>query len=209
MAQLFKIHLDNPQLRLVRQAAEILRAGGVVVTSTDAAPALICLADQTKAVERITRIRNLDDKHLYTLMCADLGQVARYARVDNVQFRTLKTATPGPFTFILEANRDLPRILASKRKTIGIRIPDQAVIMLLLHELDLPLVTSTLILEKDGQPLTDVDEICARLGKQIELVIDTESYCSECTTVVDLLSGAPELIRVGLGNLNLLGLTPP
>lgn len=206
MAQFFSLHPEQPQPRLIRQAAEIMRSGGLVAFPTDSAYALGGRLGDADLLQRIRRIREVDEKHQFTLMCRDLSEIATYARVDNSQFRLLKAVTPGPYTFILEGSKELPRrVLHPKRKTIGLRIPQHPVVAALLTELGGPLLTSTLLLPQEEHPLTDADEILDRLGKQLELVIEA-GYCgAEATTVIDLTSGEPELIRHGLGSLEPFG----
>ena len=207
MAQYFSLHPEQPQPRLIRQAAEIVRGGGLVVLPTDSAYALVCAVGDASQLERIRKIRGVDDRHHFTLMCRDLSEIATYARVDNSQYRLLKATTPGPYTFILEGTKELPRrVLHPKRKTIGLRIPEHAVISALLAELDGPLLTSTLLLPREDLPLTDPDEIRERLEKQVDLVIEA-GYCGpEATTVIDLTSGSPQLVRAGRGALEPFGL---
>jgi len=207
MAQYFSLHPEQPQPRLIRQAAEIIRDGGLVVLPTDSAYALVCAVGDASQLERIRKIRGVDDRHHFTLMCRDLSEIATYARVDNTQYRLLKATTPGPYTFILEGTKELPRrVLHPKRKTIGLRIPEHAVVSALLAELDGPLLTSTLLLPGEDLPLTDPDEIRERLEKQVELVIEA-GYCGpEATTVIDLTSGSPQLVRAGRGALEPFGL---
>ena len=207
MAQYFSLHPEQPQARLVRQAAEILCGGGLVALPTDSAYALACQVGDAALLDRIRRIRGVDERHHFTLMCRDLSEIATYARVDNSQYRLLKAVTPGPYTFILEGTKKLPRrVLHPKRKTIGLRVPEHAVVSALLAEIDGPLLTSTLILPGEELPLTDPEEIRDRLGKQVELVIEA-GYCGpEATTVIDLTSGAPELVRAGRGPLEPFGL---
>jgi tRNA threonylcarbamoyl adenosine modification protein (Sua5/YciO/YrdC/YwlC family) len=173
MAQFFSLHPEQPQPRLIRQAAEILRRGGLAIFPTDSAYALGCLTGDGAVLERIRRIRGVDERHHFTLMCRDLSEIATYARVDNSQFRLLKAVTPGPYTFILEGTKELPRrVLHPKRKTIGLRIPEHVVVGALLAELDAPLLTSTLLLPGETLPLADIDEIQDRLGRQVELIIE-------------------------------------
>lgn len=207
MSQFFSLHPEQPQPRLIRQAAEIMRGGGLVAFPTDSAYALGGHLGDADLLDRIRRIRNVGDRHHFTLMCRDLSEIAIYARVDNSQFRLLKAVTPGPYTFILEATRELPRrMLHPKRKTIGLRVPASPVVAALLAELNEPIVSSTLILPDDDLPLTDPEEIRDRLGKQVDLVIEA-GYCGpDATTVVDLTSGAPELVRAGCGDLAPFGL---
>ncbi len=207
MAQFFSLHPDQPQPRLVRQAAEILRAGGVAAFPTDAAYSLGCRIGDAEAVARIRAIREVDERHHFTLMCRDLSEIATYARVDNAQFRLLKATTPGSYTFILEGTKELPRrILHPKRKTIGLRVPDHPVPLALLEELNEPMLTSTLMLPGDELPLNDPEEIRDRLEKRIDLIIEAGACGLEMTTVVDLTGAAPALVRTGRGPLEALGL---
>jgi tRNA threonylcarbamoyl adenosine modification protein (Sua5/YciO/YrdC/YwlC family) len=207
VAQFFSVHPEQPQPRLIRQAAEILRAGGIVAFPTDAAYSLGCRIGDAEAVAHIRAIREVDERHHFTLMCRDLSEIAAYARVDNAQFRLLKATTPGSYTFILEGTKELPRrILHPKRKTIGLRIPAHPVPLALLAELDEPMLTSTLMLPGDDLPLNDPGEIRDRLEKRIDLVIAAGACGLEMTTVVDLTGPAPELVRAGLGPLSPLGL---
>ena len=207
MAQFFSLHPEQPQARLIRQAAEIIRAGGVVVLPTDSAYALACQVGDAALLDRVRRIRGVDDRHHFTLLCRDLSEIGTYARVDNSQYRLLKATTPGPYTFILEGTKELPRrVLHPKRKTIGLRVPEHAVVSALLAELDGPMLSSTLILAGEELPMTDAEEIRDRLGKLVDLVIEA-GYCGpEATTVIDLTSGSPELIRAGRGPLEPFGL---
>lgn len=207
MAQFFSIHPEQPQPRLIRQAAEILRDGGIVAFPTDAAYSLGCRVGDADAVARIRAIREVDERHHFTLMCRDLSEIAIYARVDNAQFRLLKATTPGSYTFILEGTKELPRrILHPKRKTIGLRVPDHAVPLALLEELNEPMLTSTLLLPGDDLPLNDPEEIRDRLEKRIDLVVECGACGLEMTTIVDLTGPAPELVRAGRGALDPLGL---
>ncbi|MBD5805485.1 Threonylcarbamoyl-AMP synthase [Azoarcus sp. Aa7] len=207
MAQFFSLHPELPQPRLIRQAAEIMRAGGLVAFPTDSAYALGGITGDAELLQRIRRLRGVDERHNFTLMCRDLSEIAKYAKVDNAQYRLLKAVTPGPYTFILEGTKELPRrVLHPKRKTIGLRVPEHPVVAALLQELDEPILTSTLLLPDDDFPLTDPEEIRDRLEKQVELVIEA-GYCGpEATTVIDLTSGAPVLIRAGRGDLAPFGL---
>ena len=207
MAQFFSIHPEHPQPRLIKQAAEMLRQGGLIAFPTDAAYALGGHTGDASLLERIRRIRQVDERHHFTLMCRDLSEIATYARVDNAQFRLLKQATPGSYTFILEGSKELPkRVLHPKRKTIGLRIPDHPIARALLDELDEPLLTSTLLLPGDEYPLTEAEDIRQRLEKQIDLVIDGGHCGIEVTTVINLADGDPEVIRVGRGPVASLGL---
>ena len=207
MAQFFSVHPEQPQPRLIHQAADILRAGGVVAFPTDAAYSLGCHLGDAEAVARIRAIREVDERHHFTLMCRDLSEIATYARVDNAQFRLLKATTPGSYTFILEGTKELPRrILHPKRKTIGLRVPAHPLPLALLEALNEPMLTSTLMLPGDDLPLNDPEEIRERLEKRIDLVIEAGACGLEMTTVVDLTGLAPALVRAGSGPLEPLGL---
>jgi len=207
MAQYFVIHPDTPQRRLLQQAAEIVRAGGLIVYPTDSCYALGCHLGDKAAQERIRTIRDVGAHHHFTLVCRDLSEIARYARVDNRQYRILKAATPGSYTFILQATREVPRRLQNpKRNTIGLRIPDHAVALGLLEALGEPLLSSTLILPGDDLPMNDGHEIRDRLEHQVELVLDGGSCGFEMTTVVDLTHETPEIVRVGRGSLEPFGI---
>lgn len=201
MSQYFQLHPENPQARLVRQAAEIIRKGGVVAYPTDSAYALGCHLGDKDALERIRRLRQLDDKHNFTLVCRDLSELGIYAKVDNGTFRLLKAHTPGPYTFILNATNEVPRrLLHPKRRTIGLRIPDHQITLALLEELGEPLMSVTLMMPGDELPLTDPEMIRDRLGKQLDLIIDGGACNIEPTTVVSLVDGDVEVQRVGLGD---------
>src|SRR5664279_5003415 len=194
MAQFFTIHPDNPQPRLIKQAAEMLRDGAVIVYPTDSGYAIGCQLEDKDAVTRIRQIRGLDDKHLMTLMCRDLSELSKYARVDNAQFRLLKNNTPGSYTFILDATKEVPRRLQHpKRSTVGLRIPDHPIALALLEELGEPMLSSTLILPEADEPLTDVDEIREHLERLVELVIEGGAVGLGPTTVIDLTNTAPVL----------------
>ncbi|KQW96938.1 threonylcarbamoyl-AMP synthase [Massilia sp. Root418] len=207
MSQYFQIHPVNPQLRLIKQAAQIIHGGGIVALPTDSCYALVCHLDDKAAVERLRRIRGIDEKHHLTLLCRDLSEIGVYARVDNKQFRLLKAATPGPFTFILEATRCVPRRLSHpSRKTIGLRVPENCIVEMLLAELQQPLLGTTLILPGDDQPLTDPDMVRERLEKQVDLIVDGGACSFEPTTVIDLSGAEPELVRQGRGDPAVLGL---
>jgi tRNA threonylcarbamoyl adenosine modification protein (Sua5/YciO/YrdC/YwlC family) len=207
MSQFFQIHPQNPQQRLIKQAAQIIHGGGIVALPTDSCYALVCHLDDKNAVERLRRIRGIDEKHHLTLLCRDLSELGGYARVDNSQFRLLKAATPGPFTFILEATKEVPRRLSHpSRKTIGLRVPENAIVEALLAELGQPLLGTTLSLPGDEDSLTDADSIRERLEKQIELIIDGGACSFEPTTVVDLTGDEPQLVRQGRGDIALLGM---
>ncbi len=201
MSQFFQIHPETPQLRLVKQAAEILRAGGVIAYPTDSAYALGCLIGNKNAVDRIRQIRRLDDKHNFTLVCRDLSELAIYARVDNTQYRLLKSHTPGPYTFILQGSREVPRrLMHPKRKTIGIRVPECNIVSALLNELNAPLMSCTLQLPGDDQPMMDPYDIRQTLESHLDLVIDGGYRGIEATTVVSLLNESPEILRSGKGD---------
>ncbi len=204
MSQYFQIHPDNPPLRLIRQAVQIVDAGGIVALPTDSSYALVCHLDDKQAVDRLRRIRGVDDRHHLTLLCRDLSEIANYAKVDNRQYRLLKAATPGPYTFILEATREVPRRLSHpSRKTIGLRVPEHAIAQALLEELKQPLLGTTLILPGSEQPLNDPEDIREQLQKQIDLVIDGGSCSLMPTTVVDLSGDTPHILREGRGDLAL------
>ena len=206
MAQFFDIHPDNPQERLIRQAAQIVRGGGVAAYPTDSCYALGCRLGDKEAMERILRIRKIDLKHHLTLMCADLAELGTYAKVDNAQFRMLKAATPGSYTFILQATKEVPNLtLHPKRKTIGLRVPDNAVALALLRELGEPLLSCTLMLPEDSEPLSDPYEIRDRLEHAVDLVIDGGWCGTEPTTVVDMTDGVT-LVREGRGDKAVFGL---
>jgi tRNA threonylcarbamoyl adenosine modification protein (Sua5/YciO/YrdC/YwlC family) len=202
MSQFFTIHPDNPNPRLIRQAAAMLRDGGIVVYPTDSCYALGCHLDDRDAVARIRRIRKLDEQHHLTLMCRDLSEISRYARVDNARFRLLKANTPGSYTFILDATKEVPkRLQHPKRSTIGMRIPDHPVALALLEELGEPMSSSTLILPDEPWPLNDAEHIRELLEKQVDLVIDGGAVGIDFTTVIDLTGDMPALLRRGKGNV--------
>ncbi|MDX5151201.1 MAG: L-threonylcarbamoyladenylate synthase [Acidiferrobacterales bacterium] len=202
MAQYFQIHPDNPQKRLVKQVVDIVRDGGVIAYPTDSSYALGCHIGDKAAMERIRRIRQIDDKHNFTLVCRDLSEIALYARVTNSDYRILKAHTPGPYTFILTASREVPRrLLNPKRKTIGLRIPDNNIAEALLEELDEPLMSSTLILPGETLPMSDPHEIRETLQHEVDAVVDG-GYCGlEPTTVIVLDNGEAEVVRVGCGDI--------
>jgi tRNA threonylcarbamoyl adenosine modification protein (Sua5/YciO/YrdC/YwlC family) len=202
-----ELHPVNPQARLVRQAVELLRGGGVIAYPTDSCYALGCHIGDKDALERIRRIRDADRHHHFTLVCRDLTEIARYAKVDTRQFRLLKACTPGPYTFLLEATRETPRRLQhEKRRTIGIRVPDHEVPRMLLAELGEPIMSSTLMLLGDDLPLNDGEEIEARLGREIDALLDGGACGVEPTTVVDLAAWPPVVLRQGRGSLAPFGL---
>ena len=206
MAQFFAIHPENPQERLVKQAAEIVRQGGVIVYPTDSCYALGCQMGNKEAMERILAIRTIDLKHHLTLMCADLSELGTYAKVDNSQFRQLKAATPGAYTFILPATKEVPnRTLHPKRKTIGLRVPDNKIALALLAELGEPMLSCTLMLPEETEPQTDPYEIRTLLEHAVDLIIDGGWCGTEPTTVIDRTNGT-ELIRQGAGDTSVFGL---
>lgn len=208
MAQYFKIHPVDPQPRLVRQAVEILNGGGVIALPTDSSYALACHLDDRAAVERIRRIRGLDERQMLSLMVRDLSELANFAVVDNQRYRLLKSVTPGPYVFILQATKEVPRRLSHpSRKTIGLRVPAHALTLAVLETLGQPLIASTLILSGDSQPLNDPETIRERLEKQVDLVIDGGACSAQPSTVIDLTGPAPVLVRAGRGDLAPFGLT--
>ena len=201
MAQFFQVHPNNPQQRLIRQAVEILRRGGVIAYPTDSSYALGCAIGNKDAMENIRRIRRVDDDHNFTLVCRDLSELSLYARVDNDIYRLLKRFTPGPYTFILAATREVPRRLQhAKKKTIGLRVPDFPIVDALLAELDEPIMSSTLILPGERLPMNDAEEIREKLEHDIDMVIDGGPCDLEPTTVIDLVSGVPKVLRIGKGD---------
>ena len=207
MAQYFVIHPQNPQARLVHQAAEILRGGGIVAYPTDSSYALGCMLGNKDAQQRIRAIRAVDEGHHFTLVCRDLAELATYAQVDNSQFRLIKANTPGPYTLILKATREVPRRLQHPRRSmIGLRVPDHAVTQAMLAELDQPLLSMTLLLADEVEPLNEAWEIRERLERQLDLVIDAGPCAAEPTTVIDLTGDAPQLVRQGAGDSAPFGL---
>ncbi len=206
MGQFFQIHPDNPQHRYIKMAAQIVQSGGIVALPTDSCYALVCRLDDKNAADRLRRIRGVDEKHHLTLLCRDLSEVASYAKVDNRQYRLLKAATPGSFTFILPATKEVPRRLSHpSRKTIGLRVPDNRIALALMAEMGQPLLGATLILPGDTDPLTDPDEICERLKSQVDLVIDGGACSFVPTTVIDLSADDPVLVRQGQGDASAFG----
>ncbi|MBI3546835.1 MAG: threonylcarbamoyl-AMP synthase [Gammaproteobacteria bacterium] len=206
MAQYFQIHPTHPQSRLIKRAVDIVRAGGVIVYPTDSSYALGCHIGDKQAMERIRRVRRVDDQHNFTLVCRDLSEVAQYARVGNADYRLLKANTPGPYTFILPATREVPRRLQHpKRKTIGLRIPAHVIAQALLTELNEPLMSSTLILPGETLPLSDPEEIRQRLEHDVDLVVDGGFCGLEPTTVVELEQGQAKLLRQGRGESSQFG----
>ena len=207
MAQYFELHPENPQPRLLKQAVALLEKGGILAVPTDSSYALVCHLDDKAAADRLRRIRGVDDKHHLTLLCRDLSELANYARVDNRQFRLIKSATPGPFTFILEASKEVPRRVSHpQRKTIGLRVPEHAALQALLALHAGPLLATTLIPQGETEPLNDAQEIRERYERQVEAVLDSGACPLEPTTVVDLSEGEPVLVRQGRGDAARLGL---
>lgn len=204
MSQFFQIHAENPQPRLVKQAVEIIRQGGVVIYPTDSSYALGCQMGDKAALERIRRLRQLDDKHNFTLVCSDLSQLGLFAKVDTAAFRLLKAHTPGPYTFILAATREVPRMLLhAKRRTIGLRVPAHPIALALAEELGEPLMSVSLVMPGDSLPLSDPYEMRDRLEKQVDLIIDGGYGGLEASTVINLADGQPEVLRVGCGDPSL------
>ena len=200
MSQRFVIHPVHPQKRLIEQATKILREGGLVVVPTDACYALCCHLGDKAAVERLRAIRGIDDKHLLTILCADLSQLGNYAQVDNAQFRFLKAWTPGPYTFVLSATKEVPKRLAHPaRKTIGLRVPNSPIVNELLAVLGEPILASTLKLPDQSEPLHEPDEIVAKIGKRIDLLIDAGGLGTQPTTIVEMGEGGPTVRRLALG----------
>ena len=207
MAQYFEVHPENPQMRLLKQAVSLLEKGGILAVPTDSSYAFVCHLDDKTAVDNLRRIRGVDDKHHLTLLCRDLSELASYARVDNAQYRLLKLATPGPYTFILEASKEVPRRLSHpSRKTIGLRVPEHTALQALLTMHDGALLGTTLIAPGDTEPMNDANEIRERFEKLIAGVIDAGACALEPTTVIDLTGTEPQLIRQGGGELARLGL---
>ena len=205
MAQYFSVHPENPQARLVRQAVDIIREGGVVAYPTDSCYALGCHIGDKAAMERIRSIRDVDERHHFTLVCRNLSEVGQFAKVDNLQFRLMRANTPGSYTFILRATRDVPRRLLSPRHTIGVRIPGHNVALALLEVLGEPILSSTLILPAHGVALNDAVEIRRHLEHSIDLVIDSGACNGQVTTIVDLSGDAPRLVREGGGDIRPFG----
>nr|CBA28020.1 Uncharacterized protein HI1198 [Curvibacter putative symbiont of Hydra magnipapillata] len=207
MAQYFDVHPDNPQPRLLKQAIALLEKGGILAVPTDSSYALVCHLDDKAAADKLRSIRGVDDKHHLTLLCRDLSELANYARVDNRQYRLLKAATPGAYTFILEASKEVPRRVSHpSRKTIGLRVPEHQVLQELLAHYGSALLATTLIAKGESEPLNDAQDIRERYEHQIAAVIDAGACALEPTTVIDLTGEEPELIRQGGGDPALLGL---
>src|SRR5258706_193850 len=211
MSQYFEVHPDNPQPRLLKQAAQILHSGGIAAVPTDSSYAFVCHIDDKAAAQNLRRIRGVDDKHHLTLLCRDLSELSSYARVDNRQYRLLKLATPGPYTFILEASKEVPKRLSHpSRKTIGLRVPDRKGTQLLLEQLGEPLIATTLIPPGETEALHDADAILERFPHELDAIVDAGACPSEPTTVIDLvpmaLGNPPTVVRQGRGSLDALGL---
>jgi tRNA threonylcarbamoyl adenosine modification protein (Sua5/YciO/YrdC/YwlC family) len=201
MSELLELHPKNPQQRFVRMAVEVLLDHGVVVYPTDSCYALGCVMGAKDAMERIQRIRQTDKHHFFTLVCRDLSEISRFATVNNWQYRTLKASTPGPYTFVLQATREVPRrLMNEKRRTVGIRVPDHPVVQMLLDEVHVPLMSTTLLLPGDDLPMTDATEIHERIGHAVDLGLDGGNCGLEPTTVVDLSGDAPLVLRAGKGD---------
>lgn len=207
MAQFFEVHPEHPQARLLKQAVDILHRGGVVALPTDSSYALVCHLDDKAAADELRRIRDVDERHHLSLLCRDLSELANYARVDNRQYRLLKLATPGPYTFILEATKEVPRRLSHpSRRTIGLRVPDHKVTQAVLELMGQPLLATTLILPGQTEALNDAYEIREALQKRIQAVVDAGACHMAPTTVIDLSQGGAEVIRQGRGEVSTLGL---
>ena len=207
MAQFFTVHPDNPQARLLKQAVQLLNQGQILAVPTDSSYALVCHLDDKNAADQLRRVRGVDDKHHLSLLCRDLSELANYAKVNNQQFRAIKQATPGPFTFILEATKEVPRRVSHpQRKTIGLRVPDHKVLQELLALHGAPLLASTLIMPGESLPLNDPEEIRERLEHQLGAVIDAGACSLAPTTVIDMSGEAPQVLRYGQGKPDLLGL---
>jgi tRNA threonylcarbamoyl adenosine modification protein (Sua5/YciO/YrdC/YwlC family) len=207
VSQYFEVHPESPQIRLLKQAAQILHGGGLAAVPTDSSYALVCHLDDKAAAERLRRVRQVDDKHHLTLLCRDLSELASYARVDNRQYRLLRLGTPGPYTFILEATKEVPRRLSHpSRRTIGLRVPGHRVLQALLAELGQPLLATTLIPPGETDPLNDPQEIRERFEKQLQAIVDAGACPAEPTTVVDLTGDDAQVVRQGRGDPAALGL---
>jgi tRNA threonylcarbamoyl adenosine modification protein (Sua5/YciO/YrdC/YwlC family) len=201
VSQFFQIHPENPQPRLIKQAVEIIRKGGVVIYPTDSAYAMGCQIGDKNAIERVRHLRKLDKNHNFTLLCCDMSQLGLYAKIDTGTFRLLKAHVPGPYTFILNATREVPRLLMhEKRRTIGLRVPDHPIMLALLEELGEPLMSVSLILPCDDEPMTDPYEMRQRLEHHVDLIIDGGFGGLKASTVINLAEGEPEVVRVGCGD---------
>ncbi|MCR5883213.1 threonylcarbamoyl-AMP synthase [Rhizobacter sp. J219] len=208
MPRVIEVHPENPQARLLKQAADVLHGGGIAAVPTDSSYAIVCHLDDKAAAEKLRRIREVDDKHHLTLLCRDLSELASYARVDNKQYRLLKHATPGPYTFLLEATKEVPRRVSHpSRRTIGLRVPEHKMLQELLDVFGQPLLSTTLIPPGETEPLNDPDEIRERFRGQVEVVLDAGACPMQPTTVVDLTGDEPVLVRLGRGDPAKLGLS--
>jgi tRNA threonylcarbamoyl adenosine modification protein (Sua5/YciO/YrdC/YwlC family) len=206
MSQFFTLHPTHPEPRLIKRAAEIVRSGGVIAYPTDSCYALGCHIGDKTAMERIRKIRDVDERHHFTLVCRDLSEIGTFAKVNNAQYRLLKAHTPGSYTFILQATRELPRRIAHpKRATIGVRVPEHVAALALLAELDEPLLSSTLMLPNEAEPLNDAEEIRAKLNHQVDLILDGGACGVVPTTVIDLSGDEPILVRQGKGDSTVFG----
>jgi tRNA threonylcarbamoyl adenosine modification protein (Sua5/YciO/YrdC/YwlC family) len=206
MSQFFTLHPTHPESRLIKRAAEIVRGGGVIAYPTDSCYALGCHIGDKTAMERIRKIRDVDERHHFTLVCRDLSEIGTFAKVNNAQYRLLKAHTPGSYTFILQATRELPRRIAHpKRATIGVRVPEHVAALALLAELDEPLLSSTLMLPNEAEPLNDAEEIRAKLNHQVDLILDGGACGVVPTTVIDLSGDEPILVRQGKGDSTVFG----
>ncbi len=205
MAQYLQIHPDNPQKRLIQQAVQVIDRGALIIYPTDSSYALGCHIGDKRAMERIQRLRQVDSRHHFTLVCSDLSEIGIYAKVDNSAYRMMKNLTPGPYTFLLPATSEVPRRLMNpKRKTIGLRVPDHRITHALLEELGQPIMSSTLIRPGESEPLDDPEEIREHYDKQVDLIIDGGHCGHEPTTVISLIDGVPEIIRHGKGDVSFL-----
>ena len=205
MAKIIEVHPDNPQPRRVAKIVETIRDGGLIAYPTDSSYAFGCHIGDKRAMDRIRRIRRTDKHHNFTLVCSDLSEISTYARIDNWAYRMLKSMTPGPYTFILPATREVPkRLQHPKRRTIGLRVPDHVLVRAVLEELGEPIMSSTLLLPGDDLPLTDPHDIEARIGHEIDLIIDAGPTGIEPTSVIDLSAGTPQVLRVGRGDVSTL-----
>lgn len=203
MSQFFVIHPENPQVRLIREAVKMIKDGAVIVYPTDSGYAMGCQLANKEALERIRKLRQLDEKHHFTLVCRDLSELSTYATVDNSVFRLLKAHTPGPYTFILKATREVPkRLMHSKRQTIGMRVPDNKIVQALLSELNEPLMSVSLVLPNQEYPFVDAKDIYDVLNKQVDLIIDGGSCSATPTTVIDLMESIPQVLRKGKGDVH-------
>jgi tRNA threonylcarbamoyl adenosine modification protein (Sua5/YciO/YrdC/YwlC family) len=206
VSQFFTLHPTHPEPRLIKRAAEIVRSGGVIAYPTDSCYALGCHIGDKTAMERIRKIRDVDERHHFTLVCRDLSEIGTFAKVNNAQYRLLKAHTPGSYTFILQATRELPRRIAHpKRATIGVRVPEHVAALALLAELDEPLLSSTLMLPNEAEPLNDAEEIRAKLNHQVDLILDGGACGVVPTTVIDLSGDEPILVRQGKGDFTVFG----